>query len=450
MTTIDRTRLEQRIETELMLYRSRTPVSYALYERAQANLLGGVPMNWMKVWSGGYPIFVKEARGARIVDVDGNEYVDFCLGDTGGMAGHATPATVDAVHRQMQNGATHMLPTEDALHVGRELENRFGLPYWQFALTATDANRFALRWAREITGRKKILAYNRCYHGSVAETLAELTDDGRVVARSGNIGPAFDPALTTKIIEWNDVEALERALAPEDVACVLAEPAMTNIGIVQPAPGYHDALRDVTARTGTLLIIDETHTFCCGPGGYTAENGLTPDMLVMGKPIAGGIPAAVFGFSAETARRLKERVDIETTDMEGTGGTLAGNALSMAAIRATLASVFTRADFDRMIPLATHFRIGAEATIRAHRLPWHMEQLGCRTEYWFIQNPPRNGAQAAAADDPRLSRYMHLACMNRGVLMTPFHNMALMCPETATADVDTHTRVFREIVAAIV
>jgi len=405
-------------------------------------------MNWMTRSAGDFPIFVEEASGAHFTDVDGHRYLDLCLGDTGAMTGHAPPATVAAVADRARRGSTFMLPTEDAIWVGEELTRRFGLPFWQMALTATDANRFAIRLARHVTGRPRILVFNWCYHGSVDETFITLSD-GVAGPRSGNLGPAVDPSLTTRVVEFNDVAALEAALAAGDVACVLAEPVMTNIGIVHPAVGFHAALRDATLRTGTLLILDETHTICAGPGGYTREHGLHPDILTLGKPIAGGVPAAVYGLSSEVAERVRASIRVEESDTGGIGGTLAGNALSLAATRATLAEVLTEAAYARTIPLAQRFADGVQGVLSARRLPWHVARLGCRAEYWFCERPPRNGSEAAASVDPELDRYMHLAALNRGVLLTPFHNMALICPATSEEDIDLHTRVFEESVAPL-
>jgi glutamate-1-semialdehyde 2,1-aminomutase len=342
-----------------------------------------------------------------------------------------------------------MLPTEDSIWVGKELQRRFGLPYWQVAMTATDANRFAIRLARQVTGRKLILVHNWCYHGTVDETVITL-NSGIPGAKPGNIGPAIDPALTTKVVEINDVPALAAALAPGDVACVLVEPALTNIGIVLPDPGYHSALRELTRKTGTLLIIDETHTICAGPGGYTKAYGLEPDMLTIGKPIASGIPAAVYGFSREVAELIRKNTDKNTSDTGGIGGTLAGNALALAAMRATLEHVLTDRAFEYMIELGRRFAEGVDGVIKEKGLPWHVTQLGNRAEYWFSPRPPRNGGEAAAAVDPDLDRYMHLATLNRGILMTPFHNMALMAPQAIAADIDRHTSVFRESVDALI
>src|SRR5437899_3277504 len=269
MKTIDRSRLQSLMQSEQKKFIDERPKSKALFERARKSLLGGVPMNWMAKWAGAFPPFVREAHGAEFFDVDGHRYVDFCLGDTGAMTGHSPPATVSAVQEQVARGITLMLPSEDAVWVGEELQKRFRLPYWQFALSATDANRFSIRLARQITGRGKILVFNWCYHGSVDETFITLSANGAAAPRPGNIGPPVNPAVTTKVVEFNDVAALERALAPGDAACVLAEPAMTNVGIVHPLPGYHAALRELTRKHGALLIIDETHTICAGAGGDT-------------------------------------------------------------------------------------------------------------------------------------------------------------------------------------
>jgi len=406
-------------------------------------------MNWMAKWAGPFPVFVESAQGASFRDVDGNAYVDFCLGDTGAMAGHSPAPTVAAVEAQLSRGITHMLPTEDAAAVGEELTRRFGLPLWQFTLTATDANRFSLRLARLVTGRPKVVVHDHCYHGTVDEGFAWLTPEGRVEARRGNLGPAVDPALTTKVVPFNDVEALERALAPRDVAVVMIEPALTNVGIVLPEPGYLDAVRELTRRTGTLLLIDETHTFCAGPGGYTRVHGLEPDILVIGKAIGGGIPVGTYGMTAALAERVATRTTLEDADVGGIGGTLSGNALSLAAVRATLGEVLTDEAFARMIPLAERWERGVAEVIAANEAPWHVTRLGCRAEYHFRPTPPRTGAEQWAAGDFELERYLHLHALNRGILLTPFHNMALMCPATTESDVDRHTEAFAEAVEAL-
>ncbi len=363
MKTIDRSRLQSLMQREQKMFVDQRPKSHALFERARKSLVAGVPMNWMVKWAGAFPPFVREAQGAHFFDVDGHRYIDFCLGDTGAMTGHSPFATVKAVEEQMRRGITLMLPGEDAIVVAEELQKRFNLPYWQFALTATDANRFSIRLARQITGRPKILVFNWCYHGTVDETFVTIGEGGAAGPRPGNIGPPVNPAVTTKVVEFNDLIALEAALSAEDVACVLAEPAMTNVGIVHPQPGYHQALRELTRKHGTLLIIDETHTICAGPGGYTRAENLDPDVLVFGKAIGAGIPGAAYGFSQEIADRVVAKQVLENCDVGGIGGTLAGNALSLAAMRATLTKVLTKEAFDRMIPLAERWTAGVAKAI---------------------------------------------------------------------------------------
>jgi glutamate-1-semialdehyde 2,1-aminomutase len=349
------------------------------------------------MWAGGFPLFFSEASGARVTDVDGHVFVDFCLGDTGAMAGHAPEPTARAVERQVRRGTTVMLPDEDAAWVGRELVRRFGMDAWQFSLTATDANRWVLRMARALTGRPKILVFNYCYHGTVDETVISI-EGGVPQARPGNVGPAVDPTVTTKVVEFNDIDALREALAPGDVAAVLAEPALTNIGIVLPDAGFHDALRAATRETGTLLIIDETHTFSSGPGGYTGAHGLDPDILTIGKSIAGGVPIGAYGLRRELADRILE-LDVDLEDVGGVGGTLAGNALSLAAARATLGEVLTDEAFGRMIGLAERYTAGVNEVLESRRVPWNIVQLGARAEYRFTPEPPRNGGESAAAHD---------------------------------------------------
>ena len=446
---LDRDRLADLLEQEEGRFVEDHPGSQRLFERGEKALLGGVPMPWMTEWASPFPVFAADAEGARFEDVDGNEYVDLCLGDTGAMTGHSPEPTVKAVADRASRGITLMLPTEDASWVAAELGRRFGLPRWQFALTATDANRFALRLARAITDRPKVLVYAWCYHGTVDESFA-IELEGQTRSRPDNIGPPVDPAVTTRAVEWNDLAALERALEPGDVACVLAEPAMTNAGIVLPDPGYHEALRELTREQGTLLIIDETHTFCAGPGGYTAAAGLDPDLLTIGKAIAGGIPAAAYGMTEQVAERIGDHMRmLETTDVGGIGGTLAGNALSLAAARATLEEVLTDEAFGHMTEMAERFEAGVNEVVASQAVPWNSVRLGCRVEYHFQPSPPRNGSEAVASADRMLVRYMHLHALNRGILLTPFHNMALMCPATTESDIDRHTEAFEEAVAGL-
>lgn len=443
MNTIDRKRLASLREREERRFVAEHPRSADLFHRAQKSLLGGVPMNWMTKWAGAFPVFVAKASGAHFTDVDGHNYVDLCLGDTGAMTGHSPQVVTEAVARRITEGTTFMLPTEDALWVGEELQRRFGLPFWQFTLTATDANRFAIRIAREITQRPKILVFHYCYHGTVDESFASL-EQGVVGPRRGNIGPPVNPSETTRVVEFNDLNALEEALRHNDVACILAEPAMTNVGIILPDDGYWRSAQQLAQRYGSLFIADETHTLCAGPGGCTRLWNLQPDIFVLGKAIGSGIPGATYGCTEEVAQRIAARISLEDCDVGGIGGTLAGNALSLAAMRATLENVLTAEAFQRMISLAARFAEGVSKQLESAQLPWSVTQLGCRAEYTFSRTRPRNGGESAAAADFELERFLHLYALNRGVLLTPFHNMALMCPATSAADVDLHTKVFAE------
>jgi len=446
---IDRAKLKELQTREEKRFVAEHPRSAEMYARAKDSLLGGVPMNWMKKWAGAFPIFVAHAHGAHFTDVDGREYVDLCLGDTGAMTGHSPEVVAEAIAKRVREGITLMLPTEDSLWVGEELKRRFELPYWQFALTATDANRFAIRIAREITQRSKVLVYNYCYHGTVDESFATI-HDGAVGPRRGNIGPPVNPVETTRVVEFNDLNALEDALKHHDVAVVLAEPAMTNVGIILPEEGYWKAARELTRRYGTLLIADETHTICAGPGGCTREWKLEPDFVVFGKPIGSGIPGSTYGVTEEVAQRITARIHLEDCDVGGIGGTLAGNALSLAAMRVTLEKALTASAFEKMILLAKRFNDGVAGEIKKHALPWNVIQLGARAEYHFLQKPPRNGGESAAAADFELERFLHIYALNRGVLLTPFHNMALMCPATTDLDVNSHTKIFAEATAELV
>jgi glutamate-1-semialdehyde 2,1-aminomutase len=451
---IDRARLTQVYARERQDFLDRHPRSAAAYKRS-GHLFGGVPMTWMNKNAGGFPIYLERARGNRVWDIDGFEYLDFALGDTGAMAGHSPPATVTAIQQRIDavgglGGITTMLPTQDAEWVGAELTRRFGLERWSFSLTATDANRWAIRLARALTGRSKILFNSYCYHGSVDESLIVVGPDGEGMSRPGNVGEPVDVTLTSRVAEFNDLEGLERQLAHGDVAAVLMEPALTNIGIVLPEPGYLAGVRELTRRYSVLLINDETHTFSAGPGGATRAWGLDPDILVIGKSIAGGIPMGAYGLSAELADRALSRSDLDLVDMGGVGGTLAGNPLSIAATRATLEHVLTDGVFTQMIDTATYFAGGVQSVIDQYSLPWSLSQLGARAEYRFASPAPRNGTESAASADAELEDLIHLYLLNRGIILTPFHNMALMSPVTTSADVDLHHTIFRAAISELV
>ncbi|MCC7128331.1 MAG: aminotransferase class III-fold pyridoxal phosphate-dependent enzyme [Microbacteriaceae bacterium] len=444
---IDRTRLKNLWSAEVERFRQDRPKSGKAWQEASANMPDGVPMLWMAKWPGPWPVFVESALGSHFTDLDGIDHVDFCLGDTGAMAGHAPAASVAALSAQLSKGSTFMLPTEDGAVAAQLLEERFGLPSWQFTLSATDANRSAIRYARQVTGRPKIAVHDYCYHGTVDETFANLDGAGRVVSRRGNIGAPVALDQTTAVVKFNDLDDLEKVLSTGEIAAFLIEPALTNIGIVLPDPDYHRGVRELCTRYGTLLIIDETHTFCAGPGGMTKAENLEPDFLVIGKSIGGGVPAAAFGMTDGLARRIRESIELEDIDVGGVGGTLAGNALSLAGIRATLSKVLTPEAFGRMIERSVEWTAGVQSAIDDFGAPWQVTRLGARAEYSFRSTAPRDGAEAAAADDFELQQYLHLHALNRGILMTPFHNMALMCPETSPADVEAHSTAFRDAVA---
>ena len=451
VAVVDRARLADLLERERRTHVDRTPTSRAAYA-SSTHLLGNVPMTWMNKWSGGYPLYLDRAHGNRVTDVDGNAYVDFALGDTGAMAGHSPRPTIEAVQRRLaeQGGITAMMPSADAEWVAADLTRRFGLPLWSFSLSATDANRWALRIARLVTERPKIMAFSYCYHGSVDETLVVTGPDGSTHARQGNVGPAVPVSQTTRVAEFNDLASVERGLAHGDVAVLVMEPALTNIGIVLPDPGFLDGVRDLCTQYGTLLLIDETHTISMGPGGCTAAWGLRPDLFVIGKSIGGGIPSGAYGVTQQVADAVLSHATADLVDVGGVGGTLAGNVLSTAAMRATLGDVLTDTAFAHMTALGSRFYDGAREVIERHDVPWSIAQLGARAEYRFCRPEPRNGTESAAAHDDELEEYLHLFMSNRGVLMTPFHNMALMCPETSAADVDLHTALFDAAVRDLV
>lgn len=445
-------RLAELRQRECQLFNNRTERSRLTFERAQTMLLNGVPMPWMGDWGISHPLFVDHAGGNRVVDIDGNEYLDFCLGDTGAMFGHSPPATAAAVAGQAGRGITTMMPTEDALLIGEELGKRFGLPFWQVAMTATEANRYAIRICRALSGRPKVLSMNESYHGSLDETLPHLGAEGKLELRSPyDMNPAVAKDLLSRIVEFNDLEALERELAYGDVACVLAEPVMTNCGMVLPQPGYHQALRELCSRHGSYLIIDETHSFSTGPGGYTAAYGLRPDFITLGKSIAGGIPVAVYGFTAAVADRINQTFGRQgLSDPMGIGGTLSANAFAITAMRATLEHVATPAAFERMIGGQNRLSDGLEAILEQYQIPWSLTRCGARCELQFMPQLPRNGSEAKANFDWELIHYTHQFLMNRGILITPFHNMMLIPPVATAADIDRLIEVWHECLQEMV
>ena len=451
MATIDREHLTSLLQRERDLYRNRNPKSLELY-RDSTNLFGGVPMTWMNKWSGGFPLYFQTAHGNRVTDVDGHEYIDFALGDTGAMAGHSPLASVEAIKQRIDDdgGITTMMPTDDAQWVARELTRRFGLPLWSFTLTATDANRWAIRLARLATGKRKILVFAYCYHGSVDETFAVPDEHGKAMSRPGNVAPPVPLDETTRVVEFNDLAAVERELQHGDVAAILTEPALTNIGIVLPEPGFLSGLRELATKYGALLMIDETHTFSAGVGGMTKRDGIEPDIFIIGKSIGAGIPSGAYGLTIDVAEKIEQHGEADLIDVGGVGGTLAGNALSLAAMRATLESVLTEPAFDHMIELGTRYTDQVNEILRNYEVDWSISQIGARAEYRFVSPAPTSGSQSASSSDDDLDEFMHLFMCNRGILMTPFHNMALMCPATSIEDVDDHAQLFEMAIRELV
>lgn len=435
--------------SERASFSARNPTSARLAAQAAEHLLFGVPMHWMKDWSTPFSLTVSEASGARFRDADGHDYIDFCLGDTGAMFGHAPAPVAAAIARQASRGYTAMLPSEDAAPVAAELARRFGLPFWQFALSASDANRFVLRWLRAATGRSKILVFNGCYHGTVDDVFVDLVD-GVPTQRDSLLGQVYSLTEQTMVVEFNDLAALEAALAGGEVACVLAEPVMTNIGMVLPQPGYWEAAQAIIRRHGSLLVIDETHTISSGPGGYARAHGMTPDALVVGKPVGGGIPCAVYGFSAELAARVEQAKRDAPPGHSGVGTTLSANMFAMAAMRANLEQVMTEAAYQHMFALAGQLAEGLRAAIARHGLPWCVTQVGARSEFQFSATAPRNGSEAGLILDSELEHIIHLYLLNRGLLITPFHNMLLVCPQTSGADVAALLAGFDSCLSALV
>ena len=432
--TIPEAAIEAMLARETALFTMRNINSKRFSERTAKNWLKGVPMHWMVDWGTPFPLFIEKASGVDVTDADGNSYVDFCLGDTGAMFGHSPPPVVRALQEQGGNGFTTMLPSLEAADVGELLADRFGLPCWQVTATASDANRAVIKWCRAITGRKKILVFNHCYHGAVEETCVTI-DGGTAHADPSLIGEVRDLTTFTKVVEFNDVAALEAALAPEDVACVLAEPIMTNVGMVLADEGYHAKLRELTRRTGTLLIIDETHSMSSGPGGYTREFGLEPDGMVLGKPIAGGIPAAVYGFTDEAASRIRSFLETRVPGHSGIGTTLSGSKIQLALMKAVLETYFTPEAFAPLIALAKMLVKGIANVIAGYSLPWHVVRVGARVEFICCPTRPRNGGEAAKLIHRPIDQAIHHYLLNRGVIITPFHNMMLICPATTEAHV---------------
>ncbi|MEY2690422.1 MAG: hypothetical protein RL375_4622 [Pseudomonadota bacterium] len=451
-SAVDRQHLATLMAGEQADFIHRNPTSLALSQRAAAHLLFGVPLHWMNDWPTPCALHVASASGAELVDADGHVLVDFCLGDSGAMFGHSPPAVQRALIEQASRGYTTMLPGDAAVWLGEALTARFGLPHWQFALSASDANRFLLRWIRAATGRSRLLVFDGCYHGTVDDVFVDLVD-AVPTQRASLLGQVHELTRHTTVIPFNDLAALEAALSADHaegrIACLLAEPVMTNIGMVLPDLGYWPAAQALLRKHGVLLVLDETHTFSCGPGGWARANGVLPDALVLGKAIAGGLPCATYGMSADLAARAVAAKRSAPAGHSGIGTTLSANRLGLATMRATLAEVATPAAFDHMAAMAERLDAGLRATITRYRLPWCVTHIGARVEFQFCPIAPRSGAEAAAAFDDALEQYLHLALLNRGVLITPFHNMMLLSPVTRADQVERLVDSFDAVLAEL-
>jgi glutamate-1-semialdehyde 2,1-aminomutase len=431
---IDRAAISALRDREVERFVVANPNSRAHAARSES-WFQGVPFHWMLDWPSPFPIVAESAHGATLTSIDGQIFDDFCLGDTASMFGHSPPALAAALAAQAERGLSYMLPTGKAAEVGDMLAAMFGLPHWQVTTTASEANRAVIRWCRGLTGHDRILIFNGCYHGAVDDVFVDLRD-GMAVTRPSLIGQVQDLRPTTTVIEFNDVAALEAALRGGDVACVLAEPVMTNIGMVRDAPGYLDTLRRLCSETGTLLVFDETHTISSGYGGHSKAHGPMPDIMVIGKSIGGGVPCAVYGFTAEVAARMEVLNRSRPPGHSGIGTTLSANALAISAMHAMLGQVITRDAYAHMLGMADRLVAGLNGLIERHALDWHVAHVGARVEFVCTATPPRNGSEARAAMDPELEAAIHLYLANRGILLAPFHNMMLLSPATEAAQVD--------------
>lgn len=444
----------QRIAAVLQAERERFiathPQSMAQAAAAREHYLFGVPLHWMRDWPTPATLAVQHAQGATLTCADNLRYADFCLGDTGAMFGHSPEPLAHAIAEQAAQGLTSMLPSTRSVAVGEGLTRVFGLPLWQMALTASDANRFVLRWARAITGRAQLLVFDGCYHGAVDDTLVDMDrTSGATLPRPSVLGQVHNHHRFTRVVPFNDLAALEAALAHGDVACLLAEPALTNFGLVPPADGFWPAARELCRRHGTLFVMDETHTVSTALGGYARLHGLEPDLLVVGKAVAGGLPCAVYGFTNAVGACMTAAKERAPEGHSGIGTTLAGNALTLAALDAALTHLHTESSYRHMLALAASLEQGLLQRIGVAGRPWTVTRLGARMELQFMAHTPRHAQDVRDHAQSELEALTHLFMLNRGVLLTPFHSMMLVSPATSAADVDQLLAVFDELLAVL-
>jgi len=420
-------------------FRRDRPRSLAMLSRARAHMPNGTPMAWM---ASEYeqPVYIDHGQGAGFTDLDGFTYVDFNASDMAMFCGHANPAIVAAVVAQAARSTQFLLPTEASVEVAEELARRYPLQHWQFTLSATQANTEAIRLARAVTGREVVVLFEGHYHGHFEEGLVDLADGQ---ARTVQRGLSRGITGRVRIAQFNDPSTLRTALEPGDVALVLTEPAMTNgIHLLLPEPGWHEALRELTRQHGTVLAIDETHTHVVGPGGATGMWQLEPDVVTIGKAVAGGLPLGAYGVTAE----LGDQLDVARN--VATGGTLFGNPLCAAAARAALTQVLLPEAYQHTTALGGELADGIGQAIAAAGLPWTAIRFGPRTGQWYGPMP-RTGAQAHALADGQLTRLIRIWLANRGIWEAlPGAGPTVSIPVTR-ADVTRYVNAYAELLAQL-
>jgi glutamate-1-semialdehyde 2,1-aminomutase len=422
------------------------PKTMALWERAQGSMPNGVPMSW-HFGSYHHLMWASKGHGSRFQDADGHEYVDFNIADMSMFTGYGPEPVVRAVSEQVAQGSQFLLPTEDSVVVAEELKRRWDMPKWQFTLSATQANTEAIRISRVVTGRDKVLMFEGKYHGHFDEALVERDADGELVREEE--GLASDATRNTVLVPWNDTDALARALERKDIALVLTEPALTNnVVLLLPEEGFHETLRRLSRDNGTLLAIDETHTLVSGPGGLVKRWGLEPDFVIAGKSIAAGIPMGTYGMTEEVASFLQQEKDSEGErhGMIATGGTLFGNALQMAAARASLTEVLTDAAYESTAALGAKLADGLRTLVADGALPWYVHHLYPRSGYTFAPEPARNAVEAYAIDDHLLRRVIRIWMANRGVWEAIVGAGPVVPVPGTSADVDVYLEAFAGLV----
>lgn len=446
---VNREKLSAQLELERKSYLEKHGKSLQQKEKRREVLLYNAPMNWMQQWPLDFPVTVERGEKHKITDVDGNEYIDFCLGYSAAFPGHGIGEVGKALSGTMEGGMVYTMPSALDAEAGALLKERFGQDYWGFALSATDANRFIIKLCREITGRQKILVFNGCYHGTVEETFA-MGEDGKTRTREGNIGIGVDTAKTTTAIEFNDLNALEAELRKEEYACLMMEPVMTNCGIIHPAAGYLETAKALCGKYGTVFIIDEAHTITGDFRGYARKHNLGPDVLILGKCIGGGFPAGAYGVSENIKKRIDAIIRVEYSDTSGIGGTMTGSVMAMAGIKAALTYALTEENYIKAGFNTEMIAEGIRRIIDDNGLCWSVVTLGARFDVWFMEKPGRNAAEAFECHDADLYEYIFTALINRGYIMSPYWNiLGSVSPYISEAECRAFLKTFEEIIRSI-